>query len=80
MNKVFNMTLCMEEHIRIFKLCTKSWRRDVRMALGLYRETESYVSHHQTSKHQCTRLGSVPILNSQSKQSLARDESLHIKF
>jgi len=24
-----------------------------------YREVESSVSHHQTSKHQCTRLGSV---------------------
>jgi len=27
----------------------------------LYREAESYVSHNQTSKHQCTRLGSVPV-------------------
>jgi len=26
----------------------------------LYRETESYMSHHKTSKHQCTHLGSVP--------------------
>jgi len=32
----------------------------------LYREVESYVSHHQKSKHQCTRLGSVPNLNSQA--------------
>jgi len=28
----------------------------------LYREAESYVSHHKTSKHQCTRFGSVPKL------------------
>jgi len=34
---------------------------------SLYREAESYVSHHQTSKHQCTRLGSVPNLNSQAR-------------
>jgi len=27
---------------------------------ALYREAESYVSHHQTCKHQCRRLGSVP--------------------
>jgi len=32
----------------------------------LYRESESCMSHHQTSKHQCTRLGSVPNLNSQA--------------
>jgi len=31
----------------------------------LYRESESFVSHHKTSKHQCTRFGSVPNLNSQ---------------
>jgi len=42
--------------------------------------TQSYVSHHQTSKHQCTRLGSVPNLNSQASSPLARDKSLHIKF
>jgi len=24
-------------------------------------EAERYVPHHPTSKHQCTRLGSVPI-------------------
>jgi len=34
--------------------------------LNLYREVESYVSHYQTSKHQCTRVGSVPNLNSQA--------------
>jgi len=32
---------------------------------ALYRETERYLSHHQTSKHQCMLFGSVPILNSQ---------------
>jgi len=32
----------------------------------LYREAESYVSHHKTSKHQCTHLGSVPNLNSKA--------------
>jgi len=32
----------------------------------LYREAESYVSHHKTSKHQCTRLGYVSNLNSQA--------------
>jgi len=32
----------------------------------LYRESESYVSHYKTSKHQCTRLCSVPNLNSQA--------------
>jgi len=31
---------------------------------ALYREAESYVSSHPTSKHQCTRFGSVPNLNS----------------
>jgi len=29
----------------------------------LYRETERYMSHHKTNKHQCTRFGS------QTKQS-----------
>jgi len=29
-----------------------------------HREAESNVSHHKTNKHQCTRLGSVPNLNS----------------
>jgi len=32
----------------------------------LYRKSESYVSHDKTSKHQCTRLGSVPNLTSQA--------------
>jgi len=32
----------------------------------LYREAESYVSHHKASKYQCTRFGSVPNLNSQA--------------
>jgi len=37
----------------------------------LYHEAESYMSHHQTSKHQCMRLGSVPNLNNQaSKQPI----------
>jgi len=31
-----------------------------------YCEAESYVSHHQISKHQYTRLTSVPNLNSQA--------------
>jgi len=35
---------------------------------ALCRETESYLSHRQTSKHQCTRLGSVPNLNSQANR------------
>jgi len=33
---------------------------------ALYHEAESYVSHHQTSKHQCMRLGSAFNLNSQA--------------
>jgi len=41
-----------------------------------YREAESYVSHHQTSKHQCTGLGTALNLNSQaSSPFLVRDES-----
>jgi len=40
----------------------------------------NYVSHHPTSKHHCTRLGSEPILNSQISSLLTRDESLHIIF
>jgi len=34
--------------------------------VALYRRAESYVSHHSTSKHQCTRLGLVLNLNSQA--------------
>jgi len=30
----------------------------------LYLKNEIYVLHHPTSKHQCTRFGSVPNLNS----------------
>jgi len=32
----------------------------------LYPEAESYMSHHQTSQHQCTHLSSVPNLNRQA--------------
>jgi len=49
----------------------------------LCRESESYVSRHTTSKHQCTRLGSVPIYPIQTvKQAalLASNESFHIIF
>jgi len=38
----------------------------------LYRETESYVSHHKTSKHQCTRFKQAALF--------LRDKSFHIKF
>jgi len=34
----------------------------------LYRQAESYVSQHQTSKLQSTRLGSVPQFKQLSKQ------------
>jgi len=37
----------------------------------LYREAVSYVSHHKTSKHQCTRFDSVPKLNSQASSQRA---------
>jgi len=37
----------------------------------LYREAESYVSLHPTGKHQCTRLGSVPNLNSQASSFIS---------
>jgi len=37
----------------------------------LYCEAESHLSHHPKSKHQCTRLGSVPNLNSQQAVLLA---------
>jgi len=49
---------------------------------ALYLEAKNYVSHHQTSKHQCTCLGSAPSLNSHAMQAalLAKDESLHINF
>jgi len=46
----------------IGKLCSTL---HLRVSL-IYREAKSYVSHHSTSKHQCTRLGSVPNLNSQA--------------
>jgi len=31
-----------------------------------YREADSYVSQHKTSKHQCTRLRSIPNPNNQA--------------
>jgi len=37
---------------------------------ALCRKAESYVSHHPTSKHQCTRLGLVPNLNSQASSPI----------
>jgi len=37
---------------------------------ALHRETGGYVSHHLTSKHQCTRLGLVPNLNSQASSPI----------
>jgi len=39
---------------------------------ALYCEAESYVSHHQTSKHQCTHLVSVPNLNSQASSPFSK--------
>jgi len=39
--------------------------------IELYREAESYGSHHQTTKHQCTRLSSVPNLNSQASNPIS---------
>jgi len=47
---------------------------------ALCREAESYMSHHETSKHQCTSLGSVPNLNSQANSPLTRDESFQMKY
>jgi len=37
---------------------------------NFFRRTESYVSHHSTGKHQCTRLGSVPNLSNQASSSI----------
>jgi len=39
----------------------------------LYREAENEVSHHQTSKHQCTCLGSVPNLTSQASSPFSEE-------
>jgi len=47
---------------------------------SLYRKAESYVLHHPTSKHQCTRLGSVPNLNSQASSAINERSSLYIIF
>jgi len=37
---------------------------------AFYREAESYVSQHPIRKHQCTRLYSVPNLNSQASNHI----------
>jgi len=46
------------------------------MTRALYREAESHVSHHQTSKHQCTHLGLATNPNSPFSERW----KLHIKF
>jgi len=38
---------------------------------SFYREAESYLSHHPTSKHQCTCFVTVPNQNSQASSPIS---------
>jgi len=50
------------------------------LSAKFYRETKNYVTHHPTSKHQDTRLGSVPNLTVKKAALLAKEENLQIIF
>jgi len=72
---IFDWHFCKQSNLRSFLKALIGWEKadpSKRPLLfwsckqAIYRETESFLSHHQTSKHQSPRLGSVPNLNSQA--------------
>jgi len=70
--------------IRTFKSLASLFmllKRSLWLVKSLYRESDIYVSHHPTSKHQCTRFSSVPNLNSQANSpiSVAWKPPYHIR-